>query len=140
VLSTTVVCVYTFAPINNEVMLFLGFPLGFCANGMFAPTGAFYAELFPTAVRGTGQGFCYNFGRGVGAFFPVLVGILSARLSLGTAIGIYAAGAYGVAILALLFLPETKGRRIDASNKTDILAPVPAEVAAPRQVSKSWRS
>jgi MFS family permease len=120
VLSTTVVCVYTFAPINNEVMLVLGFPLGFCANAMFAPTGAFYAELFPTAVRGTGQGFCYNLGRGVGALFPALVGILSAKLSLGTAIGIYAAGAYGVAILALLFLPETKGVRIDASNKIDI--------------------
>jgi MFS family permease len=120
VLSTTVVCVYTFAPINNEVMLVLGFPLGFCANAMFAPTGAFYAELFPTAVRGTGQGFCYNLGRGVGALFPALVGILSAKLSLGTAIGIYAAGAYGVAILALLFLPETKGMRLDASNKIDI--------------------
>jgi len=118
VLSTTVVCVYTFAPINNEMMLVLGFPLGFCANAMFAPTGAFYAELFPTAVRGTGQGFCYNLGRGVGALFPALVGILSAKLSLGTAIGIYAAGAYAVAILALLFLPETKGMRIDAKQQT----------------------
>jgi MFS family permease len=135
VLSTTVVCVYTFAPINNEVMLVLGFPLGFCANAMFAPTGAFYAELFPTAVRGTGQGFCYNLGRGVGALFPALVGILSAKLLLGTAIGIYAAGAYGVAILALLFLPETKGMPIDASNKIDIHIPYPSrqppEVAAP---------
>jgi hypothetical protein len=93
-------------------MLALGFPLGFCANAMFAPTGAFFAELFPTAVRGTGQGFCYNFGRGIGAFFPALVGLLSAKLPLGTAIGIYTAGAYGLAILALMFLPETQGRRI----------------------------
>ena len=112
ILSTIVVCLYTFAPISNEVMLVLGFPLGFCANAMFAPTGAFYAELFPTTVRGTGQGFCYNFGRGVGALFPALVGILSAHLPLGTAIGIYTAGAYGLAIVALLFLPETQGRRI----------------------------
>jgi hypothetical protein len=93
-------------------MLVLGFPLGFCANAMFAPTGAFYAELFPTAVRGTGQGFCYNFGRGIGAFFPALVGLLSTKLPVGTAIGIYTAAAYGLAILALLFLPETQGRRI----------------------------
>jgi len=112
VLSTAVVCVYTFAPITNGVMLVLGFPLGFCANAMFAPTGAFFAELFPTAVRGTGQGFCYNFGRGVGAFFPALVGLLSAQLPLGIAIGIYTAGAYGLAIIALLFLPETQGRSI----------------------------
>jgi len=117
VLSTVVVCLYTFAPITNAVMLVLGFPLGFCANAMFAPTGAFYAELFPTGVRGTGQGFCYNFGRGVGAFFPALVGLLSAKLPLGTAIGIYTAGAYGLAILALLFLPETQGRPITGDER-----------------------
>ena len=130
VLSTVVVCLYTLLPISNDVMLVLGFPLGFCANAMFAPTGAFFAELFPTAVRGTGQGFCYNLGRGVGALFPALVGILSAKLSLGIAIGIYAAGAYGVAIIALLFLPETKGIRIDAGDNprrdADIKVPVPA--------------
>jgi MFS family permease len=112
ILSTVVVCLYTLAPITNEVMLVLGFPLGFCANAMFAPTGAFFAELFPTAVRGTGQGFCYNFGRGVGALFPALVGVLSAKLPLGIAIGIFTAGAYGLAVLALLFLPETQGRVI----------------------------
>jgi MFS family permease len=116
VLSTAVVCLYTFAPITNEAMLVLGFPLGFCANAMFAPTGAFFAELFPTAVRGTGQGFCYNFGRGIGAFFPALVGLLSTQLPLGTAIGIYTAGAYGLATIALLFLPETRGRRIGGNE------------------------
>ncbi len=132
ILSTIVVCVYTFVPINNPTMLVLGFPLGFCANAMFAPTGAFYAELFPTALRGTGQGFCYNLGRGVGAFFPALVGLLSTKLPLGTAIGIYTAGAYGLAITALMFLPETRGRDIvDAdyahrsqnAGATAILAP-----------------
>jgi MFS family permease len=127
VLSIMIVSLYTFAPISNGVMLVLGFPLGFCANAMFAPTGAFYAELFPTAVRGTGQGFCYNFGRGTGALFPALVGILSAQLSLGTAIGIYTVGAYGVAITALLFLPETQGRHIGVRHNTaDIAMPAVA--------------
>ncbi len=112
VLSPMVVCVYTFVPIDNSTMLVLGFPLGFCANAMFAPTGAFYAELFPTALRGTGQGFCYNLGRGVGALFPAFVGLLSTKLPLGTAIGIYTVGAYGLAIVALMVLPETRGRDI----------------------------
>ncbi len=121
VLSTIVVCVYTFVQIDNATMLVLGFPLGFCANAMFAPTGAFYAELFPTALRGTGQGFCYNFGRGVGAFFPALVGLLSVKLPLGTAIGIYTVGAYGLAIVALMFLPETRGRDIiDVANASTL--------------------
>lgn len=112
VLSTIIVIVYTMIPISNGAMLALGFPLGFCANAMFAPTGAFYAELFPTEVRGTGQGFCYNFGRGMGALFPALIGLLSNSLPLGLAIGIYTVGAYGVAILALLFLPETRGTEL----------------------------
>lgn len=128
VLSTIVVCLYTLVPIDNGLMLVLGFPLGFCANAMFAPTGAYFAELFPTEVRGTGQGFCYNIGRGIGALFPALVGLLSTSLPLGTAIGLYTAGAYGLAILALLFLPETRGRDITqaAPSTRDELPPLPA--------------
>jgi hypothetical protein len=40
--------------------------------------------------------------------------MLSVHLSLGTAIGVFAIGAYGVAVLALLFLPETRGTDIGA--------------------------
>jgi MFS family permease len=116
VLSAAMVCLYMFAPLSNTQMLLLGFPLGLFANAMFAPTGAFYAELFPTELRGTGQGFSYNVGRGVGAFFPALIGLLSATLPLGTAIGIYTVGAYGVAIIALLFLPETQGAELTQSS------------------------
>ena len=132
VLSPVVVCLYTFVPISDGMMMVLGFPLGFCANAMFAPTGAFYAELFPSAVRGTGQGFCYNLGRGAGALFPSLVGLLSTRLPLGTAIGIYTVGAYALAILALLFLPETQGRDISPNRSfvpLDSMARVPRQTA-----------
>ena len=132
VLSTIVVCLYTLAPIDNALMLVLGFPLGFCANAMFAPTGAYFAELFPTEVRGTGQGFCYNVGRGIGALFPAFVGLLSTTLPLGTAIGLYTAGAYGLAILALLFLPETRGRDITQATPSarDELPPLPAAASS----------
>jgi MFS family permease len=119
--SAAMVWVYTVAPLTNEQILWLGFPLGFCANAMVAPTGAFFAELFPTSVRGTGQGFCYNFGRGGGAIFPALVGILSAHMPLGTAIGIYAIGAYGLSVLTLLFLPETRGTDINAVQSETIV-------------------
>ncbi|WP_199254175.1 MFS transporter [Mycolicibacterium mengxianglii] len=122
-LSILLVSVYMFIDVENWVLMALGLPLGFCANAMFGPTGAFYAELFPTEVRGTGQGFCYNFGRGVGALFPALVGFLSASLSLGVAIGIYTVGAYSVAIVALLGLPETRSKSIDS----DALGPEHAE-------------
>ena len=102
---------YTVAPISNEVMLFLGFPLGFCASAIFSGFGSFLAELYPTELRGTGQGFTYNFGRAVGAFFPTVVGFLATSVGLGAAMGFGALG-YGIAVLALLGLPETAGREL----------------------------
>lgn len=101
---------YTYLSINNHTMLVLGFPLGFFASGSFSPMGAFFTELFPSRLRGSGQGFSYNFGRGVGALFPTLVGFLSARINLGHAISLFAGSAYLVMILAVLLLPETKGK------------------------------
>ena len=91
-------------------MLVLCFPLGFFASGIFSGMGPVMTELFPTEVRGTGQGFCYNIGRGLAAFFPTLVGIASASMSLGVAIGMFAAAAYGLVIVAALLLPETQGQ------------------------------
>ena len=67
---------------------------------MFSPMGSFMTELYPTAVRGTGQGFCYNAGRGIGALFPALVGFLATRLGLGPAIAVFSLTAYGIMIVA----------------------------------------
>ena len=76
--------------------------------------GAFFTELFPTRVRGSGQGFSYNFGRGVGALFPSIIGVLAATMPLGRAIGIFAASAYALLFLAAVLLPETRGRELAA--------------------------
>ena len=105
---------YTYLPISNSVMLALGFPLGFFASGVFSPIGAFFTELFPSRVRGSGQGFSYNVGRGIGALFPTLVGILSSRMELGHAISMFAVGAYVTMVIATLLLPETRGRELRA--------------------------
>ena len=110
--SVLVVVIYTEIPINDSFMLVLGFPLGFFASGVFSGMGAFFTELFPTEIRGNAQGFCYNFGRGLAAGFPLLVGLLSARLPLGQAIGVYAAGAYLLMVIAALALPETRGKNL----------------------------
>ncbi|AJW47265.1 MFS transporter [Ralstonia mannitolilytica] len=112
--SMVVALVYTQLDVTDSLMLVLGLPLGFFASGIFAGMGAFLTELFPTSVRGSGQGFCYNVGRAVGASFPFLIGQVSAHSSLGHAIGIFAAGAYGLLILAALTLPETRGRELEA--------------------------
>jgi MFS family permease len=108
----SLVYAYTLLPITDSLMLLLGFPLGFFMSGIFSGAGAFLSELFPNELRGSGQGFCYNFGRGIGATFPALVGVLSDRmhLSLGTSIGICAAVAYAMVVIVALCLPETRGR------------------------------
>jgi MFS family permease len=107
--SFATVAAYTYWPISNHGMLALGFPLGFFCSGVFSPIGAFFTELFPSGLRGSGQGFSYSFGRALGAVFPALVGYLGATMSLGHAITVFAVSAYALMILAVVLLPETQG-------------------------------
>lgn len=111
-LSFATVCLYMSLPFSDRQIMLMGFPLGFFASGVFSPVGAFFSELFPTRMRGSGQGFSYNLGRGAGALFPALVGFLSATVELQYAIAIFAGGAYLVMIGATLLLPETSGREL----------------------------
>jgi MFS family permease len=110
--SFLTVSLYMAFPISNQTMLLLGFPLGFFPSGSFGPVGSFFTELFPTRVRGSGQGFSYNLGRGVGALFPTLVGALTSRIGLGRAIATFAAAAYLLMVLGVLALPETRGHEL----------------------------
>lgn len=113
--AIAVTLIYTQLPLSNSVLWVLGFPLGFFASGYFSGMGAFLTELYPTRLRGSGQGFCYNFGRGIGALFPFLVGWLSSTTTLGNAIAIFAVAAYCVFFIAAYALPETRGRILHAN-------------------------
>jgi MFS family permease len=106
-------------PIDNTITLLLGFPLGFFSSGSFSPMGAFFTELFPTHLRGSGQGFSYNLGRGVGALFPTLVGYCSSRMPLGRAIAVFAGAAYLLMILGVLLLPETRGMELSENSENE---------------------
>jgi MFS family permease len=115
--SVVLMLVYLFAPLSNNMILPVGFLLGYINLMMFSPMGPFMTELFPTAVRGVGQGFCYNVGRGIGAVFPALVGFLAARLGLAAAIAIFSFCGLSVMLVALLMLPETKGRSLESLER-----------------------
>jgi MFS family permease len=110
--SLITVWTYMLLPLSNSSLLILGFLLGFFPSGSFSPMGAFFTELFPTSSRASGQGFSYNLGRGMGAFFPAFVGYLSVRLPLGTSIGLFASSAYLLMIVAAVGLPETRGKNL----------------------------
>ena len=114
--SLAIALAYTRLPVTDNVMLLLGFPLGFSVSGVFSGMGSFLTELFPTRMRGSGQGFCYSMGRAIGSLFPFAIGAVgqSQSLPLGHAIGLFAASAYGIMILAALTLPETRGKRLES--------------------------
>jgi MFS family permease len=114
VCSIVTIVAYTQLPVDDSVMLFLGFPLGFFSQGVFSGMGPLLTELYPTRMRGSGQGFTYNFGRGIAAINPWLVGVLSATLPLGQSIGVFAILAYTLLTIAALMLPETRGWRLTA--------------------------
>lgn len=107
VLSGALIVLYTQLPEGaNDLVLFLGFPLGFCSSAIFSGFGSYLSELFPSTVRGTAQGFVYNAGRGIGAFFPTIIGFLAASYGVGGAM-IFGAFAYALVVFALFWLPET---------------------------------
>lgn len=89
-------------------LLALGPALGFFGHGYFSLFGAQLAELFPTAVRGTAQGLCYNAGRALSAFAPATIGALADTRGLAAALGVTAAFFVAGALLVRL-LPETRG-------------------------------
>jgi MFS family permease len=118
ILSAISLYIYPQVALGDAEMLVMGFPLGFAASGIFSGLGAYLTELFPTEIRANGQGFAYNFGRGIGALFPTLVGYLSESLGLAAAIGIYAGGAYIMVLICTTLLPETKG--LELKNLADV--------------------
>ena len=112
VLSGALLLLYTQLPASTgSTVMYLGFPLGFCASAIFSGFGSYLAELYPSRARGAGQGFTYNFGRAVGAFFPTVIGILSVAYGIGGAMA-FGALAYALAFVSLFWLPETRATEL----------------------------
>jgi MFS family permease len=132
------VAVYTLLPITANLTLMLGFVLGCMQSGMAGGTGAYLSELFPTRIRGTAQGFCGNAGRAFGALMPTIVGIASASMALGPAMGICALSAYVLVVIAALSLPETRGRDLRTLDEAYASAsqPVAAKSTAAERGSR----
>jgi MFS family permease len=104
--------VWSYTSSKNPWVLFaLGPITAFFATGYFSGFSAVTAELYPTEVRATAQGFTYNLGRIASAFAPRLVGSLAETRGYPAALSL-AAAAFLAAAFFWVFIPETKGRPI----------------------------
>jgi MFS family permease len=104
--------VWAYASVDSTfALLALGPLTSFFATGHFSGFGAVTAELYPTDIRATAQGVTYNFGRIVSAYAPRLVGSVAQVHGYPAALSI-SAGAFLIASLFWIFIPETKGERI----------------------------
>jgi MFS family permease len=107
--AAAIVPIYGLAARSPATLLLLGPLVGFFGHGYFSLFGALLAELFPSAIRATAQGVCYNTGRAASALAPFAIGAAADRLGFGTALGL-TAGFYILGAALIFLLPETKGR------------------------------
>ena len=112
--AAAIVPIYGQMARNPTVLLALSPLLGYFGHGYFSLFGGLVAEMFPTAVRATGQGTSYNAGRMAGAIAPYTIGAVATLpgIGIGLALGVTSAFFLLAAILVLT-LPDRRGQALD---------------------------
>ena len=93
------------------VLLLLGPFVAFFGTGYYSGFGAVVAELYPTSVRATAAGVCYNTGRIASAAAPFVVGSLASTRGFGVAFSV-AGAAFLLAAAMWFWIPETRNREL----------------------------
>lgn len=111
------VTIYVFNNLRTGTDAYWMLPMmGFAQLSVFGGYAIYFPELFPTRLRGTGVGFCYNTVRYLAAAFPPLLMFLNQQLiSQGVAEPFRKAATilsfiFVLGLVALIWAPETKGR------------------------------
>jgi MFS family permease len=112
--AAAIVPIYGQMARNPTVLLVLSPLLGYFGHGYFSLFGGLIAELFPTAVRATGQGTSYNLGRMAGAVAPFTIGAVATLpgIGIGLALGVTSAFFLLAAVLVLT-LPDRRSQVLD---------------------------
>jgi MFS family permease len=92
-----------------EVLVLLPI-LGFFNNGIFSGFPIYLPELYPTRLRATGAGFCFNAGRVLASVSPFVTGSLVAALGSFNKAAATIALIYLLGLAILPFAPETKDK------------------------------
>jgi MFS family permease len=115
------VCAAVLVPIYGQmarspfILLALGPLIGYFGYGYFSMFGGFVAELYPAAVRATGQGTSYNIGRMAGAIAPFTIGVIATLPGIGIGLALSVTSAFFLLAAALVFtLPDRSGQALEA--------------------------
>jgi MFS family permease len=96
-----------FASVANPwLLLIIGPIVGFFGTGYFSGFAVIAANLFPTHLRATAMGFVYNIGRIASAAAPYLIGLISERHGLASALLITSAAFLLAALIATALRPD----------------------------------
>jgi hypothetical protein len=119
-LGAFILCLFTtvfvFSSLRTATDAYWMLPMmGFAQLAVFAGYSIYFPELFPTRLRGTGVGFCYNTVRYLAAPFPMVMGYLTTHVFSGSAepfrtAAVVMSAVYVLGMVALLIAPETKGK------------------------------
>jgi MFS family permease len=112
--AAVIVPVYAQLARYPAALLVLSPLLGYFGHGYFSMFGGFVAELFPAAVRATGQGTSYNAGRMAGAIAPYTIGVVATLPGVGIGLALGVTSAFFLAAALLVFtLPDRAGQALE---------------------------
>jgi MFS family permease len=101
---------YLFTQVNDIYTLLWFMPIyGYFVIGGFGTFATYLPELFPTRVRGTGQGFCWNMARFLTGFGPLSAGFLIQSMGSIPKVAATLSLLFIIGLIAIWFGPETKG-------------------------------
>lgn len=119
--------IFVFNSLNSASDAYWMLPMmGFAQLAVFAGYSIYFPELYPTRLRGTGVGFCYNTVRYLAAPAPIVLGYLSTGLGIRTA-ALLMSFIYVLGMVALIWAPETKDQPLPEELATEPVLPAPTK-------------
>lgn len=92
-------------------LLILGPVVSYFGGGFYSGFGAAIVELYPTSIRATAAGICYNTGRIASAAAPFVIGSLASTRGFGTAFAVAGLSYLGAAVM-WIWIPDTRNAEL----------------------------